>query len=164
MFPEVEHITIERMSEDDVDEVVRLERLCFSDPWSKRNFEEELKHRFSIPLVVKSGTKVVGYTCLWHIEDQMEIANFAISPEFRGKGIGRMMIERVFAEAKGKGCLSVMLSVRESNLAALNLYAKSGFVEVDRRKNYYRHPTEDAIIMVKNLERQWTDSRHQTAD
>ncbi len=164
MLPEVEHVTIQRMSEDDVYEIARLERLCFSDPWSKRSFDEELKHRFSIPLVVKSGTKVIGYTCLWHIDGQMEIANFAVSPEFRRKGIGRMMMERVLSEAKKRGCTSVMLSVRESNLSALNLYAKSGFVEVDRRKNYYRLPTEDAIIMVKNLERQWTDSRHQTAD
>ena len=151
MLPEVEHITIERMSETDLEEVALLERLCFSDPWSKRSFEEELKHRFSIPLVVKFGTKVVGYTCLWHMDDQMEIANFAISPEFRGKGIGKMMMERVLSEAKKRDCLSVMLSVRESNLSALNLYAKSGFVEVERRKNYYRLPTEDAIIMAKNL-------------
>lgn len=152
------------MSENDLEEVALLERLCFSDPWSKTSFEEELNHRFSIPLVVKSGQKVIGYTCLWHIYDQIEIANFAVSPEFRGKGIGKIMMERVLSEAKKRGCLSVMLSVRKSNLTALNLYAKSGFVEVDRRKNYYRHPTEDAIIMVKNLERQWTDSRHQTAD
>jgi len=151
MFPEVEHITIERMSENDLEEVARLERLCFSDPWSRRSFEEELKHRFSIPLVVKSGTKVIGYACLWHIDDQMEIANFAVSPEFRRKGIGKMTMERVLAEAERRGCLSVMLSVRESNEAALNLYAKSGFVEVERRKNYYRVPTEDAIIMAKNL-------------
>ena len=151
MSPEVEHISIERMSEDDVDEVVRLERLCFSDPWSKRSFEEEIKHKFSIPLVVKSGTKVIGYTCLWYVYNQLEIANFAISPEFRGKGIGGMMMERVLSEAEKRGCLTVMLSVRESNEAAINLYAKSGFVEVERRKNYYRLPTEDAIIMMKNL-------------
>ncbi len=151
MLPEVENITIERMSEDDLEEVVRLEKLCFSDPWSKRSFEEELKHRFSIPLVVKSGTRVIGYSCLWHVYDQMEIANIAVSPEFRGKGIGRILMERVLVEAKRRGCLSVMLSVRESNEAGLNLYANSGFVEVERRKNYYRLPTEDAIIMMKNL-------------
>jgi len=151
MSPEIEHITIERMSEEDVDEVARLERLCFSDPWSKRSFEEEIKHRFSIPLVVKSGTKVIGYTCLWFVYDQMEIANFAISPEFRGKGIGRMTMERVLAETEKKGCLTVILSVRESNKAAINLYTKSGFVEVERRKNYYRSPIEDAIIMMKSL-------------
>ncbi|KPK99433.1 MAG: hypothetical protein AMJ91_07850 [candidate division Zixibacteria bacterium SM23_73_3] len=151
MCPEVEHITIERMGENDLEEVARLERLCFSDPWSKKSFEEELKHRFSIPLVVKCNTRVIGYVCLWHLYDQMEIANFAISPEHRGKGIGKMMMERVLLEAKKRGCSSVMLSVRESNLSALSLYAKSGFIEVERRKNYYRHPTEDAIIMMRNL-------------
>jgi len=139
------------MTEDDVEEVARLERLCFSDPWSKKSFEEELKHRFSIPLVAKCEERIIGYACLWHIDDQMEIANFAVSPDFRKKGIGRMMMDRVLSEARRRGCTSVILSVRESNLAALNLYTKSGFVEVSRRKNYYRFPTEDAIIMVKRL-------------
>ncbi len=156
MLPQVEHITIQRMTEDDLEEVARLEKLCFSDPWSKRSFQGELKHRFSIPLVVKSGTRVIGYTCLWHIDDQMEIANFTISPEFRRKGIGKIMMERVLLEARKRGCFSVMLSVRESNVAALNLYAKAGFVEVERRKNYYRLPTEDAIIMFRNVEEEVT--------
>lgn len=151
MLPKVEHLTIERMSQKDVEEVARLERLCFSDPWSNRSFQEELRNRFSVPLVVKSGSKIIGYICLWHIYDQMEIANFAVSPEFRKKGIGRMMMERVLWEAKRRGCASVVLSVRESNLTAINLYAKSGFVEVERRRNYYRLPTEDAIIMMKDI-------------
>ncbi len=151
MLAEVDHITIERMTEDDIDEVARLERLCFSDPWAKTSFQEELRHGFSIPLVVKSGTKVVGYACLWHIDDEMEIANFAMSSEYRRRGIGRKMMERVLWEAEAKKCKNVILSARESNLPALNLYASFGFVEVYRRKNYYRLPTEDAIIMMKHL-------------
>ncbi len=139
------------MRQEDLEEVARLEKLCFSDPWSKRSFEEELKNVFSIPLVAKLGSKVVAYTCLWQIDDQIEIANFAVSPEHRRKGIGKMMMERVFWEAKRSGCSNVVLSVRESNLPALNLYAESGFVEVERRKGYYRFPTEDAIIMMKSL-------------
>lgn len=151
MLPEVKQVTIQRMSENDVEEVAQVESRCFSDPWSKKNFQEELRHRFSIPLVVKSGAKVVGYTCLWHIFEQMEIANFAVSPEFRRKGIGRMVMDGVLSEAKRRGCLSVILSVRESNQAAISLYKKYGFVELERKRNYYRYPTEDAIIMVKNL-------------
>lgn len=151
MLAEVDHITIERMTEDDIDEVARVERSCFSDPWSKTSFQEELKHGFSVLLVVKSGKKLVGYTCLWHIDSQMEIANFAVSPEYRRRGIGRRMMERVLWEAKARGCTNLMLSVRESNLAAINLYVSFGFVEVHRRRSYYRLPTEDAIIMAKNL-------------
>jgi ribosomal-protein-alanine N-acetyltransferase len=151
MLKELDQITIQRMTSDDVDEVTRLEKLCFSDPWAKSCFLDELEHQFSIPLVVKIAQKIVGYACLWHVDDQLEIANFAVSPEFRRKGIGRTLMENVLWEAGKRACTSVMLSVRESNLAAKNLYAEFGFVEVGRRKRYYRFPIEDAIIMVKNL-------------
>ena len=151
MIEEVDRITIQRMSSDDLDEVVRLEKLCFSDPWSKQSFQEDLEHQFSIPLVVRFDQRIVGYTCLWCVDEQMEIANFAVSPEFRRKGIGRMMMEEVFSEAMKRGCTSVILSVRETNLPAINLYRGFGFVEAGKRKRYYRFPSEDAIIMVKNF-------------
>lgn len=151
MLPEVERFIIQRMSHQDLDEVARLEKLSFSDPWSKRSFEDELTNRFSIPLVVKSGTRIVGYACLWHIYEQMEIANIAVSPEFRGKGVGSTMMKRVLEVAKEKGCRSIILSVRKSNSAAISLYRRFGFVELERKKRYYRLPSEDGIIMIKGI-------------
>jgi [ribosomal protein S18]-alanine N-acetyltransferase len=151
MLKELDQITIQRMILDDLEEVTRLEKLCFSDSWSKQSFQEDLEHQFSIPLVVRFDQRIVGYTCLWCVDEQMEIANFAVSPEFRRKGIGRMMMEEVFSEAIKRGCTSVILSVRETNLPAINLYRGFGFVEAGRRKRYYRFPVEDAIIMIKNL-------------
>jgi ribosomal-protein-alanine N-acetyltransferase len=146
-----ENITIQRMTEEDIEEIARLEKLCFSDPWVKENFREELRHRFSVPLVVKSGPTIIGYMCLWHIDDQIEIANFAVSPDFRGRGVGRRMMAEVLREADQRGCTNLILSVRESNLPAIGLYTSHGFVEIHRRKGYYREPAEDAIIMVKKL-------------
>jgi ribosomal-protein-alanine N-acetyltransferase len=151
MLPEVERFIIQRMSHQDLDQVARLEKLSFSDPWSKRSFEDELTNRFSIPLVVKSGTRIVGYACLWHIYEQMEIANIAVSPEFRGKGVGSTMMKRVLEVAKEKGCRSIILSVRQSNSAAISLYRRFGFVELERKKRYYRLPSEDGIIMIKGI-------------
>lgn len=151
MLPEVERFIIQRMSHQDLDEVARLEKLSFSDPWSKRSFEDELTNRFSIPLVVKSGTRIVGYACLWHIYEQMEIANIAVSPEFRGKGVGSTMMKRVLEVAKEKGCRSIILSVRKSNSAAISLYRRFGFAELERKKRYYRLPSEDGIIMIKGI-------------
>jgi len=149
MSTKVEHIAVQRMSREDVEEVARLEKLCFSDPWSKSSFEHELTNRFSIPLVVKSGSTIVGYCCLWHVYEQMEIATIAVAPEFRGKGVGGMMMRWIVEEAARQGCSSVVLSVRESNLTAIRLYRRFGFVQLDRRKGYYRLPDEDAIIMIK---------------
>ena len=151
MLAGLENITIQRMTRDDIEEIARLEKLCFSDPWVKESFREELKHRFSVPLVVKSGPTIAGYMCLWHIDDQMEIANFAVSPDFRGRGIGRKMMEEVLRVAEERSCTNLILSVRESNLPAIRLYTSHGFVEIHRRKGYYREPAEDAIIMAKKL-------------
>jgi ribosomal-protein-alanine N-acetyltransferase len=151
MRQEVEKIVIQRMTEEDVKEVARLEKICFSDPWTKETFMEELQLKISIPLVVKLGEELVGYTCLWHLDDQMEVANFAVSPGYRRRGIGEEIMKRVLSEAKERGCKSIILSVRESNFAALKLYTKFGFVEMGRRKKYYRLPAEDALNMLKTL-------------
>lgn len=151
MLKELDQITIRRMTYEDLDEVVRLEKICFSDPWNRKCFEEELEHQFCIPLVVRLDDAIVGYTCLWYVDEQMEIANFAVSPEYRRRGIGRRLMQEVILESKEKGCTSVILSVRESNLPAENLYQEFGFKEVGRRKRYYRYPVEDAVIMVKEL-------------
>lgn len=149
MLPKVEGVIIQRMSQQDIEEIARLEKLSFSDPWSKKSFEEELKSRFSVPLVVKSGTRVIGYACLWHVYDQMEIANIAVSPELRGKGIGSIIMQRVLAEARQQRCRNVILSVRESNKAAISLYKRFGFVELERKRRYYRFPVEDGVIMIR---------------
>jgi ribosomal-protein-alanine N-acetyltransferase len=146
-----EKVVIQRMSKEDVDQVARLERICFSDPWSKETFMEELQLTLAIPLVAKLEGKVVAYTCLWHLNDQLEVANFAVSPDHRSKGIGEKLMKRILLEAKEKGCKSIVLGVRESNKTAINLYVKFGFVEVERRKKYYRLPTEDALTMLRTL-------------
>lgn len=151
MSQKVDRIAIQRMTPQDLEEVARLEKICFSDPWPKETFMEELLHKLAIPSVAKLDGKMVGYFCLWHLYEQLEIANIAVSPDHRRKGIGEKMLKRILLEAKERGCTSIILSVRESNQAAINLYTKFGFVEAGRRKKYYRFPAEDALTMVKTL-------------
>ena len=148
---EADKIVIQRMSKEDVDQVARLEKSCFSDPWSRETFTEELQLGLAVPLVAKLKKEVVGYTCLWHLADQLEVANFAVSPDHRSKGIGEKLMKRILSEAKERGYKSIVLNVRESNQAAISLYTRFGFVEVGRRKKYYRLPAEDALTMLKNL-------------
>ncbi|MCK4385170.1 MAG: ribosomal protein S18-alanine N-acetyltransferase [candidate division Zixibacteria bacterium] len=151
MCQKVDKIVIQKMSQEDVEEVATLEKICFSDPWKRETFMEELQLKLAIPFVVKLEEKVVGYTCLWYLDDQLEVANFAVSPDHRSKGIGEKLMKRILLEAKEKGCKSIVLRVRESNKTAINLYVKFGFVEVERRKKYYRLPTEDALTMLRTL-------------
>ncbi len=148
---EVDRIVIQRMNKEDIDQVARLEKTCFLDPWSQEAFTEELQLELAIPLVARLGNKVVGYTCLWRLVDRLEVANFAVSPDHRSEGIGEKLMKRILLEAKQRCCKRIALSVRKSNQAAIRLYLKFGFVEVGRTKKYYRLPTEDALTMLKIL-------------
>jgi ribosomal-protein-alanine N-acetyltransferase len=144
-------IRIRRMTLKDIDAIFAIERVSFSDPWSKRAFMSELVERgfnFSIVAEAPKGRKVIGYCLFWIIEDdETHITNIAINPEFRRQGIGKLLIDEVIQRSRDKGIPSVTLEVRESNTAAREFYDRLGFAEAGRRKGYYRKPVEDAIIL-----------------
>jgi ribosomal-protein-alanine N-acetyltransferase len=151
MSEQFKDLTIERMREDDLAEVLRIEKENFSDPWTKECFLEDLYKDFTYPAVAKMAEKLVGYICLWKIVDELQIANLAVDSLFRKRGIAHQLLQWVIEYALNKKCRTITLDVRVSNLVASELYRKFGFEEVGRRKNYYRYPVEDAIIMEKIL-------------
>ncbi|HVP36643.1 MAG TPA: ribosomal protein S18-alanine N-acetyltransferase [Terriglobales bacterium] len=151
MSEQYKDLTIDRMKEGDLEEVLRIEKESFSDPWTKESFLEDIKKDFTYPAVVRKEEKLIGYTCLWKIEDELQIANIAVDKEHRRQGIAQKMMEWIFEQGLKNKCKSVTLDVRVSNLIALSLYRKLGFDPIGRRKNYYRFPVEDAIIMEKKL-------------
>jgi len=151
MCEKVKDLTIERMKEEDLEEVLRIEKESFSDPWTKESFLEDLHRGFAYPAVVKMGGELVGYTCLWKIEDELQIANIAVDKGYRRRGIAQRLIEWIMEQALKQNCKTIILDVRESNSGALELYRKFDFEEIGRRKNYYRYPVENAIIMEKKL-------------
>ena len=136
----------------DVDAVVAIESEAFSSPWSRDTFLN-LVDRPGLELLVLEDRAdgVVGYAVLWCILDQGELANVAIVPRLRGKGLGRFLMTRVLQIAKERGVEALYLEVRVSNAAALELYRSLGFVEVGLRKGYYEDPKEDARIMMARL-------------
>ena len=143
----IEELIIERMTLKDLGEVVLIEKDSFSDPWNLDCFLDDLENPLAIPLVAKIGNQIVGYTCLWTILDELQIGNIAVAKDFRSNGVGIKLMGRILKEAKNNGCQRITLDVRESNLNAIALYKKFGFEKVGRRKNYYRYPTEDALVM-----------------
>jgi len=151
MVKKLEDLTIERMREEDLEEVLRIENESFSDPWRKECFLEDIHKEFTCPAVAKIGEELVGYTCLWRIEDELQIANIAVDKGYRRKGIAQKLIEWIIQQGLKQNCRTVLLDVRESNLVALEFYRKFGFEEIGRRKNYYRYPVENAIIMQRKL-------------
>jgi len=137
------------MAEEDLDSVLAIESLSFSSPWSRGSFEAELLKPFGVPLVCTTGGEIAGYIVAWRIEDELHIANLAVHPARRRKGIADSLLRRVLeAESDARW---IGLEVRASNAPARALYRKFGFREAGIRKGYYADKGEDAIVMVKSV-------------
>ena len=141
------------MTSAHLDQVAEIEKLCFSDPWSRRMLSEHLENECAATLVATtpSGT-ILGYAGLLVILDEGYITNVAVLPEYRRQGIAGELLGVFRRFAEGNKLAFLTLEVRESNAAARALYAKYGYKEVGVRKNYYDHPKENAIIMTLEFE------------
>lgn len=138
--------------ERDLDAVAALERLVFSDPWSRRSFEELLDLDHVRGFVVEDDAEgLLGYAVCSRVADEGEILNLASVPAARRQGIGRRLLEAVLDWMRATGAARVFLEVRRSNDAAIGLYAAAGFATLGVRRNYYRMPTEDAVTMALDL-------------
>ena len=143
-------VRIVPMNADHLDEIERLERICFSRPWSKRMLAEELENACAAFLVAEDADsgQVVGYAGVLVMADEGYITNVAVFPEYRRRGIGAQIIEVFMNFARANRLAFLTLEVRPSNAAAIALYQGFGFEEVGRRKNYYDLPKEDALILT----------------
>lgn len=143
------HVRIVPMNADHLDEVAELERICFSVPWSRNMLAEELDNLLSAFLVaLDDNDKVVGYAGVQIILDEGYITNVAVRPECRRQGVAAKLLQVFLDFAKANKLAFLTLEVRASNYDAIALYGSRGFRSVGRRKNYYEHPKEDAIIMT----------------
>ena len=146
------HVRIVPMTADHLDEVAELERICFSAPWSRNMLAEELNNALSAMLVALDDSgRVVGYAGVQVILDEGYITNVAVRPECRRQGVAGKLLEVFLSFAQGNKLAFLTLEVRASNQAAIILYGRHGFRSVGRRRNYYEHPREDAIIMTREF-------------
>ena len=153
------HVRIVPMNADHLDQVAELERICFSTPWSRTMLAEELENALSAFLVaLDDGDNVVGYAGLQVILDEGSITNVAVRPDCRRQGIAGKLLQVFLDFAQGNHLAFLTLEVRASNYDAIALYGSRGFREAGRRKNYYEHPREDAIIMTKEFTDGITDT------
>lgn len=134
-----------------VDRIAELEKLSFSDPWSHADFEQLTGNPNVLFLTAMYGCRIAGYLILLHAADAAELANLATDPELRRIGIGASLLDSALDFCHRHDIADIALEVRESNVPARALYTSRGFTEVSRRRAYYRHPREDAIVMVLNL-------------
>lgn len=133
---------------DDVPALASIEALAFSDPWPSKSFVELLAHPFArMATAVDALGGVLGYCVMLQAADEAEIANIAIAPGARRRGIGAKLLDDAISAATASGVRAMFLEVRESNSAARALYASRGFSAVGRRRGYYRYPVEDALVL-----------------
>jgi len=145
------HVKIVPMTADHLEELERLERICFSRPWSRKMLAEELDNECAAFLVAEdpSTGQVAGYAGLLVMADEGYITNVAVFPEYRRRGVAGQLIAVFDQFARGNRLAFLTLEVRPSNAAAIALYQSFGFAEAGRRKNYYDLPKEDALILTK---------------
>lgn len=139
------------MTAEHIPQIAAIEKICFPDPWSEDSFTAELEYGYSCWLVAVCGKTVAGYIGSHQMFEDADIMNIAVLPEYRRRNIGQRLLDAMFSLLAERGAETVALEVRPSNLPARALYEKNGFEQAGLRKNYYFHPTEDALILKKKL-------------
>ena len=137
------------MQDGDLEQVVAIERLVQSHAWSAIQFQDALASYQCT--VYAQAHQVLGFCILQPVLDEANLLLMAIHPSEQGKGLGYALLDHSIAQLKNSP-IQIFLEVRESNKAAIALYEKSGFHQIDLRKNYYPNvdgSKEHAIIMVK---------------
>ena len=144
---------------EDVPAMLAIEQASFSDPWTEETIRSTLAlERMRVLVAEERGDEgrdgvrsLAGYVVALIVGDEGEIADLAVAPNSRRRGLGRALIDRMLAELAGLGVRSLYLEVRESNHAARTLYDSRGFRLIGRRRGYYRLPVEDALLLAKEI-------------
>lgn len=145
-------ILVRFMVAGDIEQVLNIEKLCFSTPWSEEAFQTEIeRNQCARYVVAEYEEKVVGYGGMWIILNEAHITNVAVHPDYRGQGIGEAIMHGLVGTAIKQRVSGMTLEVRTSNKIAQNLYRKLGFAARGIRKAYYSDNGEDALIMWMNI-------------
>jgi len=149
MNTSAENVVYEIATTSHLKQILDIERLCFSAPWSEASYAAEFSDERAHYLVALSGGGVIGFCGYWDIVEEGHIINIAVHPDHQGMGVGAGLLGRLLEYAGHKGIGSFTLEVREDNIPAIKLYEKFGFVAEGLRKNYYQKEKKHAIIMWK---------------
>jgi ribosomal-protein-alanine N-acetyltransferase len=147
----VTEIFIHQMQASDIPEILEIESISFTTPWSETAFLKEIHNPYSIAKVAMLEYNVVGYVCVNYIIDEGHILNLAVHPDFRRRGIATALMKEILDELRERGCRLLYLEVRSSNFIARRFYESLGFWIIGIRKEYYTSPREDAVVMMLKL-------------
>jgi [ribosomal protein S18]-alanine N-acetyltransferase len=141
-------ITITGMGQDDLTEVMELEREIFSRPWTEELFLDELNRDYSFILLAREPSGfLIGFICFWMLIDEMHILNLGVRTRYRRLNVASRLVREGLQFCHERGAQAATLEVRQKNEAAISLYKSMGFKEAGLRKNYYESPRDNAVIM-----------------
>ncbi len=135
---------------NDVPALLEIERASFGTPWTLGEIEEELDKPLSRLWVAEVDGRLAAFGIQWFVVGEAQLANIAVHPDFRGRGLGKQMMLRLLENARAEGMEKMTLEVRTGNTAAHDLYLKLGFVETCRRPRFYEDQDE-AILMERKV-------------
>lgn len=135
------------MNPEHVSQIAQLEKQCFSDPWSEKSIASELDNELACWLVAEENGTVAGYVGSQTVLGETDMMNVAVYPDHRRQGIAEALVTALVSDLKRQGSHCLTLEVRASNEPAQKLYEKLGFEQIGLRRNYYRNPREDALIL-----------------
>jgi ribosomal-protein-alanine N-acetyltransferase len=140
------------MKRADLTAICKLERKIFPDPWPRSSFEALFGADGIGMIVAAHEGEVIGYAC-WEVCDRAaHLTNLAVAPEWRRKAVAKRLLQHILQVVAAEECRLVMLEVRPSSRDALSFYEESGFHKVYVKPDYYRRPTEDALVMIRQLQ------------
>ncbi|NLB88393.1 MAG: ribosomal protein S18-alanine N-acetyltransferase, partial [Syntrophomonadaceae bacterium] len=134
---QIDNYIIRKMTENDIPQVMKIEQESFTIPWSKESYLGELKNNFATYLVCDYEGDVAAYGGIWVVFEEAHITNIAVGTNFRRQGMGKRLMLELENVARKKKALKIILEVRPSNDAALNLYSSLDYMPTGLRKNYY---------------------------
>ncbi|MGA1195284.1 MAG: ribosomal protein S18-alanine N-acetyltransferase [Candidatus Latescibacterota bacterium] len=156
MTAEGDKVLLEPMQICHLTGVVEIERMVFSNPWQHGDFKSALERENAYCRIVVVDGQLLGYVIGFFINKEFHLADFSIHPNQQRKGFGQRVLDILCSELHDLSQV-ISLEVRMSNVAALELYKKNGFQTMAIRKNYYTHPQEDALVMLKPLHGKLSD-------
>ena len=135
----------------DLEAVSAIENASFSSPWSAGSIIDAIGRHGYITRVAAAGDQIDGYIIAIHLADEGQLLDIAVHPGQRHMGIAGALMEELLRIMREQGCRVLYLEVRSSNIPAIGLYEKLGFISISTRKGYYKNPVEDALVMKLEL-------------
>lgn len=151
--------TVSEIEPRNIEAVAKLEKECFSEPWSAAAITESINHG-TLFFVAENGEDVMGYIGLNAVADECYITNIAVFPDYRRRGVATALLNKAISYCKSANLSFISLEVRASNNAAIDLYVKNGFIKEGERRNFYRFPKENAFIMTRRFNYDNENTKH----